>query len=51
LSERFGAGFEPRIRERARSMDYLFVKLFWYLVPALVGGFWVGWISCRPDQQ
>jgi hypothetical protein len=32
-------------------MDYLFVTLFWYLVPALIGGFWVGWISCRPDQK
>jgi hypothetical protein len=32
-------------------MDYLFVQLFWYLVPALIGGFWVGWISCRPDQD
>ena len=32
-------------------MDYLFVKLFWYLLPALIGGFWVGWISCRPDER
>ncbi len=27
-------------------MDYLFVKLFWYLVAAFVIGLAVGWISC-----
>ncbi len=32
-------------------MDYLFVKLFWYLVPAFVGGLVVGWIACRPSED
>lgn len=33
------------------EMDYLFVKLFWYLVPAFVGGLVVGWIACRPSED
>lgn len=32
-------------------MDYLLVKLFWYLVPAFIGGLAVGWIACRPSQE
>ena len=27
-------------------MDYLFVKLFWYLMAAFAIGLVVGWISC-----
>lgn len=27
-------------------MDYLAVKLFWYLAAAFAVGFFVGWISC-----
>ena len=27
-------------------MDYLVVKLFWYLCAAFAIGFAVGWISC-----
>lgn len=30
-------------------MDYLFVKLFWYLAAAFAIGLLVGWVSCsRP---
>jgi hypothetical protein len=41
----------PHRKEEWRAMDYLFVKLFWYLVPAFIGGFIVGWISCRPSED
>ncbi len=27
-------------------MDYLFVKLFWYVLAAFAIGLFVGWISC-----
>lgn len=27
-------------------MDYLFVKLFWYIVAAFAVGLFVGWLSC-----
>ena len=27
-------------------MDYLFVKLFWYLVAAFLIGIAMGWFSC-----
>lgn len=27
-------------------MEYLFAKLFWYVVAAFVIGIFVGWISC-----
>lgn len=27
-------------------MDYLILKLFWYLVAAFAIGVFVGWISC-----
>lgn len=45
MSRRKGSG------EECREMDYLFVKLFWYLVPAFVGGLVVGWIACRPSED
>jgi hypothetical protein len=28
-------------------MDYLVVKLFWYLVLAFAIGLFVGWVSCQ----
>lgn len=27
-------------------MDYLVVKLFWYVVAAFAVGMFVGWVSC-----
>ncbi len=27
-------------------MDYLFVKLFWYVLAAFAIGLFVGWFSC-----
>lgn len=32
-------------------MDYLFIKLFWYLVVAFVIGLLVGWISCGREES
>lgn len=32
-------------------MDYLVLKLFWYLVVAFVIGLFVGWISCGQVQD
>jgi len=34
-------------------MDYLALKLVWWLLAAFALGFVVGWLSCRPqeDQQ
>jgi hypothetical protein len=32
-------------------MDYLFVKLFWYLVAAFAIGVAVGWISCGQSRD
>jgi len=32
-------------------MDYLVLKLFWYLVVAFVIGLFVGWISCGPVED
>lgn len=31
-------------------MDYLFVKLIWYVGAAFVLGAFVGWFSCRRPQ-
>lgn len=31
-------------------MDYLFIKLFWYLVVAFVIGLVVGWVSCGREE-
>ncbi len=32
-------------------MDYLIVKLFWYLAAAFAIGLFVGWVSCnRPNN-
>ena len=28
-------------------MDYVFMKLFWYVVGAFALGLFVGWFSCR----
>lgn len=28
-------------------MDYVFLKLFWYVVGAFALGLFVGWFSCR----
>lgn len=27
-------------------MDYLFAKLFWYVIAAFAIGMFVGWVSC-----
>jgi hypothetical protein len=32
-------------------MDYLAVKLIWWLLLALVFGFVVGWLSCSPSES
>jgi hypothetical protein len=32
-------------------MDYLFVKLFWYIVVAFAIGLVVGWLSCSPAED
>jgi hypothetical protein len=32
-------------------MDYLFAKLFWYLVVAFVIGLFVGWVSCARAEE
>lgn len=32
-------------------MDYLIVKLFWYLVLAFLIGLAVGWISCTREWE
>jgi hypothetical protein len=32
-------------------MDYLALKLVWWLLAAFVLGFVVGWLSCRPQQD
>jgi hypothetical protein len=32
-------------------MDYLLIKLFWYVVAAFVIGLVVGWISCGPVED
>jgi len=32
-------------------MDYLFVKLFWYIVVAFAIGIVVGWLSCSPSED
>lgn len=32
-------------------MDYLFLKLFWYIVAAFATGVVVGWISCGPAKD
>lgn len=31
-------------------MDYLFLKLFWYLVTAFGFGIFVGWVCCRETE-
>ena len=33
------------------KMEYLVVKLFWYLVIAFVIGVFVGWVSCGPSKD
>lgn len=32
-------------------MDYLLVKLIWYVLAAFAIGFAVGWISCGPVED
>lgn len=32
-------------------MSYLFVKLFYYLLGALVIGLFVGWFSCSREHE
>ncbi len=32
-------------------MDYLFVKLFWYLMVAFAIGVFVGWTSCSRRED
>jgi hypothetical protein len=32
-------------------MDYLLIKLFWYLVVAFVIGLIVGWVSCGRAEE
>lgn len=32
-------------------MDYLFAKLFWYIVVAFAIGIVVGWLSCSPAED
>lgn len=32
-------------------MDYLLIKLFWYLVVAFVIGLLVGWVSCGRAEE
>lgn len=32
-------------------MDYLFVKLFWYLVVAFLIGIAMGWITCSRQNK
>ncbi len=32
-------------------MDYLFVKLLWYVVIAFIIGLFVGWYSCAPAED
>ncbi len=49
-----GASFELEIfgeRKKAHLMDYLFVKLFWYLVTAFAIGVFVGWFSCSEGDD
>jgi hypothetical protein len=31
-------------------MDYLFLKLFWWVAGAFVLGLIVGWLSCRGEK-
>lgn len=31
-------------------MDYLLIKLFWYLLVAFVIGLIVGWVSCGREE-
>ena len=32
-------------------MEYLVVKLFWYLIAAFLIGVFVGWVSCGPNNE
>ncbi len=32
-------------------MDYLLIKLFWYLAVAFVIGLLVGWVSCGRAEE
>jgi len=32
-------------------MDYLFVKLIWWIALAFALGLLTGWISCREEKQ
>lgn len=32
-------------------MDYLLIKLFWYLMVAFVIGLLVGWVSCGRAEE
>ncbi len=32
-------------------MEYLVVKLFWYLVVAFAIGMFVGWVSCGTNKD
>jgi len=39
------------IEARKNAMDYLFVKLFWYLVVAFLIGIAMGWITCSRNKE
>ena len=32
-------------------MDYLFLKLIWYVAMAFILGLFVGWVSCGTDED
>jgi hypothetical protein len=32
-------------------MDYLFAKLFWYVLFAFAMGLFVGWVSCGAEED
>ena len=32
-------------------MDYLLIKLFWYVLGALALGIFVGWVSCGEVEE
>ena len=40
-----------RISDAGDGMDYLALKLVWWLLAAFALGFVVGWLSCGPQKQ
>lgn len=40
-----------RRQQEEPGMDYLFVKLFWYIVVSFGIGIVVGWLSCSPRED